>query len=205
MATAAWHSRQPPTADQLYQRIQANLEQKDPVRARRAEQDVEKFLEQFGADKRAGVLASLQEQWELDRLHGQLQKQALLPQDDAAPLLPVEQLYVDALRTRLLSAEQAVVQLQDLVDLFGNPSGRSVLEQRCVALAKRELAELSHSIQQSSASHRRMIQRRLKQADQMQATDSEGARTIRQAIIRVYSNRPWAEDLVQRAKDALDQ
>jgi hypothetical protein len=205
VAAAVWYSRRPPDADQLYQRILANVDKKDLAQVNRAEQDIGQFLQHFEADERAGELASLRKDLQLNRQQRRLKRMMDQPSDTAFSLSPIEQLYLDAMRTHASRVEDVVVELEALVDLFRNSPGPSEKERLCLALAERELNVLRQSVQQVSATHRPLIKQRLDQADQLQATDPEAAQSIRRAIVRVYSDRRWAHDLVQRARDDLER
>ena len=205
VGVSVWYSRRPWTADQLYRRIQAHANSDDWRQLTQAEQDIGQFLERFAADGRRDELAALREQIELTQLDQKLQRRARLSQAESHDLPPVQQLYVEAIRTRPISPEATATRLEALVELFGGQTHESTESQQCVLLAERELEGLRVAIDLASAPHLEFIESRLNTARQMQLDDPDSARAIWRGLIHLYSDRPWAADLLQQARKSLDQ
>jgi hypothetical protein len=46
---------------------------------------------------------------------------------------------------------------------------------------------------------------RLRYADELAKTDRQRAAAIRRAVIVLYDNKPWAKEIVERARTALEK
>jgi serine/threonine-protein kinase len=201
MATV-WYSRRPPTADQLYRQIQNDTKQDRAPSADRAEADIQRFLTRFPSDPRRDELCQLLEQVKRQALRVRLEP-AVRQDVDLAGLSPAEQAYAEAMQIRRTSREAAAERLEGLIALFGSDPKATATTQRCVALAREDLKALEASIERTIASHRHVLEARLRNAEQQKAADVEGAQAIWRGIIRLYADKPWAEDLVQRAREKL--
>ncbi|NMC21090.1 MAG: serine/threonine protein kinase [Thermogutta sp.] len=83
--------------------------------------------------------------------------------------------------------------------LEGGPSAQ------CLELARRRLARMREELQDVIRNQFDLVQKRLDQADQLQAENPQQADAIRQAVIALYQEKPWAAELVERARRALNR
>ena len=74
----------------------------------------------------------------------------------------------------------------------------------CLDLARREIEDLSQRPDEDAGNSSANLAERLQRANAVQSTDPNVARAIRQAIIELYQDKPWAADAVARARKAMD-
>jgi hypothetical protein len=72
-------------------------------------------------------------------------------------------------------------------------------------LAGEQLDQLRARAEAVSNADLKVIEQRLDAADALSATDPEQAAAIRRGVVELYSEKPWAEHAVTRAKTALGQ
>ncbi|HOM19195.1 MAG TPA: hypothetical protein PK777_15805, partial [Thermoguttaceae bacterium] len=118
-------------------------------------------------------------------------------------LSPVEQAYAEAAAAARTNPDLAVVKFQALLDLYENRSDRSGTTGMCLELARRRLQRLRQEVEQRAAGGLQVLQERLHRAEQLEKTSPETARAIRQAIVDLYADKPWAASAVAQAKTAL--
>ncbi len=124
---------QPPTADALYQQIEAKKADKSINSLREAKGDIRKFLDRFPNDSRAATLRKDEEDIELDRLEREFTLR-LRGMADTSNLLPVERAYLEAINDDHLNPERAVTKLQALVDLYAQPKSDTGPTGECITL-----------------------------------------------------------------------
>jgi hypothetical protein len=77
------------------------------------------------------------------------------------------------------------------------------VDARLLALAERRRDSLRQQIDGAARAHRKVLEGRLRYAEQVSATDAQVSERIWQGIVRLYGDKPWATDLVARARSAL--
>ncbi len=120
-------------------------------------------------------------------------------------LSPVERSYLDALNTARVDLETGIAKFQAMIDFFESPKDGSGPNARCIQLAKRRLSEFRRQYEAQSAEQLHAVEERLKEADELRATDPERAKAIYRAILVLYQNKAWAKNTVQRAQAALEK
>jgi serine/threonine-protein kinase len=203
VAGIVWQAQRPRSADQLYDRVEAKAKLAAPERLADVEEDMREFVERFGSDPRAEHVKAYREELELDRLQRTLEARSRRASERYTTLSPVEHLYVDAIRLQQTSRERAAVELAALVDLFGADPDASEETKRCVELARRKLQSLQSSIGLTESLHRKTLDERMRDAGKLHQTDPDAARAIWRGIIQLYSDKPWASDIVRQAHEAL--
>lgn len=83
--------------------------------------------------------------------------------------------------------------------LDGGPSAQ------CLELARRRLARMREDLRTVIGNQADLVQKRLDDADQLQAENPEHADAIRRAVVALYEDKPWAAALVDRARRALSR
>jgi eukaryotic-like serine/threonine-protein kinase len=193
----AWYMLQPPSANTLYHRIQRQTADGAADTSSQAEDDIHQFLERYPDDERRAEVSDALERLELSRLERRLSLHG--------PKSPVERCYIDALNTARTDLDLGIARFQALVDLFESPEATFAPDWQCVQLAKRQIEALR---KQAEAQHREQlvaVRTRLSHADEMAASDPQRAAAIRRAVIFLYQGKPWAKDLVEHARAALEK
>ena len=204
-----WYVLRPPDADTLYRNITDVTARGSIDSYRDAKNDIEDFLVLYGSDYRAELLRRHLAEIELDGLESKLERRAArdIGLDE---LLPVQRDYVEAIKYVRLNPELGMVKLAAFFNLYSNqtdasaPVDTSSPTGQCLELARRRLRQLERDISQSSADHLPLIQSRLDRADSIADADPDAARLIREAVVELYGQKPWAEEAVSRAQEALD-
>ena len=198
----AWYLLQPPTADALYGRISAQTESGDNASLLQAEDDIRAFLLRFPQDPRCEHLREQSQEIELTRLERDLERHAkgLASRGD---LLPIERMYLEAVKYAQLDPELGMAHFQAMIDLFSSPKTRSGTTWQCLELARRRLAQLREQSGGQSAEHLTILKERLARADACRKTDPARAAAMYRAVLTLYEDKPWAADAVRRARAAL--
>lgn len=193
------------TADELYAKISQHAEAESVDAMRAVERDIGEFLARFPDDPRTPELREHQQRLELDKLHRQLQRHRGGLADSA--LLPVEVLYLEATNEAPTAPESAIRQLESLVALYGTEARSAASDDRvamCVELAKRQLAQLRNDVARLHARQLAALKERLVAADRLAAQQPAEARPIYQAIVDLYGNDAWADEVVRTARQKLE-
>jgi len=202
MGLTAWYLLRPPTADALYDRIAATIGNHTVDAYVAAEDDMREFVMRYSNDSRCDQLLEYLREIDLNRLERRFELRAK-GLETIDTLLPVEIDYLEAINYTRLNPEQGVAKLQALVDLYQIRSDTSGPTGQCLELARRRLARLREQLRRTTADHLALIQNRLDQADQLSQSDPDRARTMRHAVLVLYSDKPWAKEAVDRARAAL--
>jgi hypothetical protein len=194
-----WYMLQPLSADALYHRIERQTADGTPAGVEEAEKNINQFLTRFPDDVRCRPLSEDLERLETWRLEGQLEGRGMYSQH---ALTPVERCYKDALNASKVDIDQGLEKFQAMVDLFGPRKDISAAELRCIKLAKRRIEELG---KQSDQQHKELliaVNRSLDRADELAKGKPQEAAKIRDAVIKLYSGKAWADEEVKRARTA---
>ena len=197
---------QPPTADALYERIDARVSGGSSESLHEAQEDIDMFLSRFSGDPRCKRLRVYQEEIELDNLQRKFDRRAK-GLGTASSLLPVEQAYVEALVYARDDPERGMAKLRALIDLFDDGKNRASSDPvgQCLKLARRQLARLQEQFDASSSEQLDEAVRRLDDADRIAGANPERAEGVYRAVVELYGHRPWAAEAVRRARAALDR
>lgn len=199
----AWYLLQPPTADGLYDKIMARTRDGSIESLRAAEANVAEFLTRFSDDSRADEVRDMEREIALDRLERRFELRASGRISGGSPLSPCERAYLEAIQSVRLDPELGMARLQALIDLYGYRADRSGPTGQCLELAQRRLDTLREELGSRVPGQVAMIQDRLNRADELAKSDPAAARAMRQAVIVLYGDKPWAAEAVTRARGAL--
>jgi serine/threonine-protein kinase len=203
IAATIWYLLQPPTADALFDRIEARTANGDPESLLHAEDDIRSFLSRFHKDSRCERMKEYEHQIELYRLQQKFERRAK-GHGGVESLLPVERAYVDALNYSRLDPDRGMLKFQALIDLYKERPGLAGPAGECLELAQRQLARLREQIEATAAEHLGQLQDRLDRADQIRKSDPARAEAMYRAAIVLYGDKQWAAQAVRRAKEALN-
>jgi hypothetical protein len=180
-----WYAIRPPSADKLYRDIEAAQATSIDEGLDEIERASTAFLERYPDDPRAVDVRRLQA--------------------DVAQAQPVERAYREAQRLTRLNPEAAHAKLQAVIDLHGGFAKDSEFTARYVKQAERRLKQLDRQLHQAATADLALVESRLQRAAELATTDPAAARTMWQAVVELYGDKPWAAEAVQRARTALSQ
>ncbi len=205
-----WYALRPPDVETLYRRITDVTAHGSIDSYRDASADMQRFLELYGSDSRAELLRGHLAEIELDGLESKLERQAAR-EIGSDEILTFKRDYVEAIKYARLDPELGIVKLRAFFNLYSNQTDISVPVDissprgQCLELARRRLRKLQGQVAQISDDRLSLIRARLDRADTIAETDPDGARLIREAAVELYGGKPWAEEAVSRAQEALER
>ena len=207
-----WWLMKPSTADQLYDRIRSGVEDSGG-KARAVESELDEFAERFPDDPRLAKLKSYYDELEMDRAQRQLRVRMRLA--GAGGVSPVGRLFAAAMDEAEADPSGALAKLQSLVELYGRQEAINDTairtgavdaagdDQKWIELARRQIATLEARLQEEAEQYLPEIQKRLAEAEQMEATQRDRAGRVYRAIIELYGGKTWAEGVVSEAQERL--
>ena len=207
---AVWYMLQPPSADKLYEQIRAMTADTSIESYRSARQKILKFLECYSDDPRSGGLREIETSLQLNEEESRLER-LTAGRADLNRLLPIERAYLEALNYARVEPELGQAKLEAMIALYDNrqspedPFDLSRPTGKYLELARRRLKQLTRTLEWSTVDDLHLIEIQLDRADELEAGDPERAAKMREAVLTLYGNKPWAAPAVQRAREALDR
>lgn len=201
---AVWYQYQPPSADNLYTQIVSKVEAPDSLGAVAAEDEIYEFLRYYPSDKRGRQMEGYLADIELYRLERRFELRAKrMVKSDG--LLPIEAMYLDAISRAPYDPPDALAKLKALVALFSTGGERVSNDKTelCLRLARQQIDRIEPPARTYMKEHLDIINQQLDQAEKLDATQPNEARKLREAVINLYGDKPWAALSVQRAENAL--
>jgi serine/threonine protein kinase len=208
IAGVAVYASRSPSADTLFARVQQAAERGGGSELAKVEEEMETFLTDYAADERAGEVARWQLDLELHRVQQRFERRAKSLRADEMQN-PAERAYLEAVRLSATDPQEALARFRAIVALYGGEDDPTLgkLGQTAVAdsvaLAKQQIAALEATAERLRTEERQAIRRQLERAIQQAEQDPAAAQSIRQAVITLYADKPWAADLVDQARMAL--
>ncbi|MEN6557904.1 MAG: serine/threonine-protein kinase [Thermoguttaceae bacterium] len=222
---------QPPSADAMYCRIVAKTDNlsvdamDEKMRGLSDVEDVSTLIQNFSLyysqDSRANRLFEYEKALDLRRSE-LIFEQQLRQRERKNQLLPIERAYLEVVnRDAQLNPTRAIAKLQAILDLYGDstngetsdkkatPSQRRAAQHQqevvhaCLTLARCQLVRLKKQAEQQTPDQLAMLRHRLDAADAQQSNDPKRAKAIYHAVIELYTDRPWAAQAVDRARQSL--
>ncbi len=195
----AWWLLRPRSADQIFQHLHRLADSGVHDRLLQAEDDCADFLARFPDDPRTEQVRN----WQRAIQVMQLQRRMEARQRVGANHMPesvLEDLLQNALRAETQSADEAIAQLDAIIQLFQEIEQLSDDEQVYLDLARFRKEQMVERQDERIEMHRRQLDRWMAEAE---ASDEASARARWQSIIEVYSREPWAAEHVAAARDKL--
>lgn len=202
LAGGAWYLMTPPTADALYDRIARRVDTADSEQLVEAEDDIKQFLARFRHDARSGEVQSYLQEIELTRLEKQFNRRARRFEGSGS-LSPIEQAYLEAVRYEQLDPELGRAKLQAVVDLFTDEEAGDEKSELCLELARRRLEQIEDRLGRSAGERLDVLERQFDRAASLRQSDPAKARAMWTAIVELYGDKPWAQEVVEKARTAL--
>ena len=202
---AAWYLLRPLSADALYTRIKDRTADRKISSLLEAADHIEEFLLRFPHDPRCQELRQHEKEIELHGLRRRLER--LRERPDKEALLPIERAYLEALDLGQHHPEGAIEKLLAIMDLYGDWADDSGPTGQCLELVQSDLGRLRLQLEAWRADDLSVLESRLDRADELGRSDSaderQRAREIRQAVISMFAEKPWASEAVERARETL--
>jgi serine/threonine-protein kinase len=195
---------QPPSADVLYDRIEALADDEDPDRLLEATADVGSFLARFPDDPRALQLRKYQDEIELLNLERKFARRSRQLTRDSN-LLPIERDYIEAINQISTDPQRTSDELRALVSVHGSAGSHEERVRQVLEVARRQLEQLDRQAREQAIAYLPVIDRSLKRAGELKTEDPPAAETIWRSIVALYGDKPWASARVQMARRELEQ
>lgn len=180
---AGWYLMQPESADSRFAGIEAAAATGDPEALKAARGAMAEFLEAYPDDSRADQVRAYS--------------------DEAGQSSPIQRAYADAKRQSLTNPDVALARFQAIIDVYDDGPQSSDAAKRYVRLADQQVARLQQRVDKYIADGKVLIRSRLEKADALAPTKADAARRIYQGVVELYHNKPWAHDLVEHARQGL--
>jgi hypothetical protein len=201
LAYGVWAAMQPPSADRLYALIIQADQTDDPRDLLDVQDDIDTFSQLYPHDPRLAELEPILAKISTYRLQRRLEKSRAGSTPDQTPL---EGLYRQGVRLRESDPEVARRKLAALLTLLEtDPAHRSPEVVGLGALVKKQLEEIDKDLIAQHELYAEFARQRLDQAKESSATDPHRARQMFQAIIDLFGDDAWANEIVKQAKHEL--
>ncbi len=202
VAAVVWVMLQPPSADSLYERIDAAEQAEDEQRLLDVDDDVKKFLHYYRSDPRAHDVRDVEDAISDIRMHRgatvEIKSLARRYRDS-----PTGQEFLAAIELSKIDPEQARDRLRSLIDMFEGLEDNDGVTFKFVKAAREQLPYLESQVDKIIQKKRDLVSARLTYA--AQNADPEQAKRICEAVIKLYVGKDWANDLVAQAREILDE
>ena len=201
IAGGFWYNAQPPTADELFLRIDRMVDPNEPASVMKVRTEIQQFINNFPEDSRTLQIANYLQDISAYELEMRLSVMAK-GRRETGTLAAAEELCYHALRAhRQGRTAEGVKMLQGVIELYGDVTEDRI--QNAVKVAtnlrdawERELEERTKKLADSLTNFR-------ERAITLTPTDPQRARRIWKAIIDSYGSFGWADEDVQLARQAL--
>ncbi|QDU29990.1 Serine/threonine-protein kinase StkP [Anatilimnocola aggregata] len=207
LALFAFAMTRQPSADHLATTIQAAVDADGTEGLIVVEADLENFIERFPDDPRAGQMQAYAKELDLYRLQRQFDRRTRRSADGQA-LLPVERLYLQAQRTAQTDPVAALEQFEAIVTLLAGDrdpkatKADELIATRCLDLAKKQIEQLKETGLQTEKHQLELIRRQLDRATELATDKPAEAAAIRQSVITLFGDKPWAAEMVREAQSS---
>ena len=120
-------------------------------------------------------------------------------------LLPIERDYIEAINQVSTDPQRTADELQALISVYSNADLKDERAQQVLEVARRQLARLEQLAKDQSPAYLEVIDRSLKRAHELKASDRKAAEAIWRSIVTLYGDKPWAATRVHTAREELAQ
>ncbi|RCS47783.1 serine/threonine protein kinase [Bremerella cremea] len=189
-----------PDADMLYHTIETSVKDGN---LGAVDSQMDDFLDRFPEDSRSEYVAELKEELNLRRREKQYQMTAMLG-SSRKQLHPVEQLYLEALKTYDTDPYATRRKLQGILMTYGPIDSQQGDIARCLTLAERRLKQLNGVLAAQTNQQAASIRERLDYAKRIAPDDPARARQIYQGVLQLLSDRTWGSNLSAEAEAGLE-
>jgi len=208
-----WQLMQPPSAEQLYEKIIAEIDRRGTENLRAVSGELKDFIARFPEDPRSAEIEQYGQQLEFQKFERQARLKSRT--GGSVETNPVENIYLSALSIAENDPARGLERLHGLLALYDptdqsagaeplQPAG-SVKDPNFLwlVLARKQIEKLTSRIQQQAALQLPYLKKRLQLAAKLQATQPKQAAKMYRAIVDLYGNQPWATSVVEEANNRL--
>lgn len=201
-AGALWLALRPPSADQLYARLQAAAEAGSGEALLPVEGDLRRFLELYPQDSRAAQVQAYLNDLESYRLQRRMLQEARRGRLAGEGTSAVQRALVEALALSPSDPPAALARLEAIVTVYDAPAGPEASpeagadERRYLDLVRQEIERLRPIVAALVASQRSAIQTQRQRIEDLADRDPEQAARIARGLVVLYGDKPWAADLI---------
>lgn len=194
-----------PSADSLARTVQAAVDEKGAEGIYEVENELNKFIDRFPEDPRIEQMRGYAKELELFRLQRQFDRRSKRSGEEQN-LLPIERLCLQAQRNVQNDPNTALAQFRAIIQLSegdrdpaATPADERIVE-RCLDLAKKQVQQLEQVVASSVEQQKQLIRRRLDRANAINSSQPGAAAAIRESVITLFGDKPWAAELVREAQ-----
>jgi serine/threonine-protein kinase len=203
---AIWLAARPPSADRLYQAIEAAADPERPASLAAVETEMARFRQLYPDDPRAAAVERYEEALAQYRHSRRLSRGARA--EKAAALTPAERAYQQAARLSDFDPEAALARFEAIVAVFDERQPNSGTSDQpgsatTLALARQQIERLRPIVERARADDQQALQEQLERAERLAASDRRAAEEVWRGIVTLYNERPWARRFVERAQARL--
>lgn len=198
-----WYLAQPPSADKLYQQV-VQAEQRSGFEGLLESEDaIEQFLEHYPKDPRRGEISGLKADVQTYRRTRNFQRrlERLAQQGELAPW---ERAFVEANRLADTDPEAALRRLGAVVTLYSPEAEHSRPASELLQLARQRIETLRKDLIRRQSQDLAAIQLQLQRATELARENPALSRSIWQAVVDLYADKPWASEVVGQARRLLE-
>lgn len=189
-----------PNADQIYHSIESNA---DEGKLAEVSEQMDDFLERFPEDPRSDYVAQLKEELNLRRQENRYRLAAAIGRMNQG-LHPVEQIYLNAMKTNEYDPIAARNKLQALILTYGPSDTQQGDVARCLVLAERRIKQLNATLASQNKQQTISLSERLEYADRVAADNPDKAERIYRGVIQLLKDEPWGANLLNEAQMRLN-
>ena len=184
-----------PSAEQLYAAITADED--NPQKAR---EEIQQFLNFYPDNEFAPRVKELKELADAIALKQRLTVQA--NSSSGSPLTNIESQFIEVMELSRKDSAAAYTRLSALVTLYDGDKSLSSEDIKTISAARTYLPQLK----QRAANQRLMMQEKIETAmKRAKAAPPAEAAKLYRSIIELYGDSPWAQPLIQPARQRLEE
>ncbi|WP_254509176.1 serine/threonine-protein kinase [Anatilimnocola floriformis] len=194
-----------PSANSLAATIQKAVDTNGNDGLVEVDSELQQFLTRFADDPRAEQMRGYAQEVELYRLQKTFERRARRASEEKG-LLPVERLYLQAQKNITADPATALAQFKAIVQMLAgdrdpaaSPTDQRAAEQ-CLQLAEKQISQLEKVVEVTERQQRLLIRRQLERAAKLATDKPDEAEALKQSIITLFGDKPWAADLVEEAR-----
>ncbi|MCC6578853.1 MAG: serine/threonine protein kinase [Phycisphaeraceae bacterium] len=198
---AAWWWLKPLSADQLFARIDLLQQMGEDAPLEQAYAMVMSFEERHPDDARMSQIKVFKDDLQLRDLERKLRQTAGSRLANDKSLSPVERICLEALAEMKVSPEAALLKFEAMLTLFNDPGiTLDKREERLLEVARRQVEKLREQVKLYGSDHLLKLRLLLARAKQFRESNPARTRQACDALILLYADKPWAQDVVAQAK-----
>jgi serine/threonine-protein kinase len=195
-AAGVWYATRPPSAEKLLSVIDASSRRPNHVL-----EEIDQFLLQYPDHPRVPHVRDLRTIGAAHRIFNTLSARARVSGLSSLSLREQELLAIEDLgRTDLFAAHEKLVAW---IAIHSGPTARDAGDELSLA-ANGMLLQLREDVERQQFEARQSISDAVDRAKELVETDAVAARQVLESIIKTYGEFYWAGDLVDQARDHLD-